>query len=353
MLGLVRLRIVTAAQLRRTWRVGIFVMTVIGVILPGVDPVTTILTVIPLVALYALSIGLATFFEPRWRAARETAPSRPSRSPYPKIELHVHLEATIAARDAARDREAERRDAPRRHGRRASRALPLPRLRPLHRGLDPDHELPADGGGLPPGGRRLRRRGEAARRGLPRGDLLPDRAHVARRRLGRDLQRLLRRRPGGEGAARRRGAPEPGHHPQRAARGRAHARRGRRPLPRPRSRRRRTRRRGGLYPNATFEPAFRAAREAGLGSVPHAGEVVGPESVRTALDLLEPDRIRHGFRAIEDPALVQELADRGVVLDVTPISNVRTGVVASLEEHPLPRARRAPASAARSRPTTR
>jgi Sec-independent protein secretion pathway component TatC len=46
---------------------GIFVMTVIGVILPGVDPVTTILSVIPLVILYALSIGLATFLEPRWR----------------------------------------------------------------------------------------------------------------------------------------------------------------------------------------------------------------------------------------------------------------------------------------------
>ena len=92
----------------------------------------------------------------------------------------------------------------------------------------------------------------------------------------------------------------------------------------------------GRFPNAPFEPAFRAAREAGLGSVPHAGEVVGPESVRTALDLLEPDRIRHGFRAIEDPALVQELADRGIVLDVTPISNVRTGAVHSLEDYPLP-----------------
>jgi sec-independent protein translocase protein TatC len=72
-LGLVRLRIVTAAQLRHTWRYGIFAMTVIGVILPGVDPVTTILTVLPLVALYALSIGLATFFEPRWRGARQAA----------------------------------------------------------------------------------------------------------------------------------------------------------------------------------------------------------------------------------------------------------------------------------------
>ncbi len=90
------------------------------------------------------------------------------------------------------------------------------------------------------------------------------------------------------------------------------------------------------YPNAPFAPAFRAAREAGLGSVPHAGEVVGPESVRTALDELVPDRIRHGFRAIEEPALVEELAERGLVLDITPISNVRTGAVASLAEHPLP-----------------
>jgi aminodeoxyfutalosine deaminase len=90
------------------------------------------------------------------------------------------------------------------------------------------------------------------------------------------------------------------------------------------------------YPNAPFAPPFAAARDAGLGSVPHAGEVVGPESVRSALDLLEPDRIRHGFRAIEDPALVDELAGRGLVLDMTPISNVRTGAIRSLEEHPLP-----------------
>jgi sec-independent protein translocase protein TatC len=68
-LALVRLRILSAARLRGTWRFGIFLMTVIGVLLPGVDPVSTILSVIPLVALYLLSIGLATFLEPRWRSA--------------------------------------------------------------------------------------------------------------------------------------------------------------------------------------------------------------------------------------------------------------------------------------------
>jgi sec-independent protein translocase protein TatC len=69
-LGLVRLRIVSAANLRRGWRVGIFAMTVLGVLLPGVDPVSTGLSVLILVALYGLSIGLASFFEPRWRKSR-------------------------------------------------------------------------------------------------------------------------------------------------------------------------------------------------------------------------------------------------------------------------------------------
>jgi aminodeoxyfutalosine deaminase len=91
------------------------------------------------------------------------------------------------------------------------------------------------------------------------------------------------------------------------------------------------------YATELFERPFARARDAGLGSVPHAGEVAGPESVQAALDILQADRIRHGIRAVEDPALVAELADRQIVLDVTPVSNVRTGVVASLEEHPLPR----------------
>ena len=92
-----------------------------------------------------------------------------------------------------------------------------------------------------------------------------------------------------------------------------------------------------LYPGAgPFAPAFREAKESGLASVPHAGEVVGAESVRGALEDLDADRIRHGIRALEDPGLVRELADRQLVLDVCPISNLRTGVVRTLEDHPLP-----------------
>ena len=97
---------------------------------------------------------------------------------------------------------------------------------------------------------------------------------------------------------------------------------------------------GGLeaeYPPEPYAEVFRLAKSLGLGSVPHAGEVVGAASVRGALEALGADRLRHGIRAVEDPGLVRELAGRGVVLDVCPISNLRTGAVRSLEEHPLPR----------------
>jgi aminodeoxyfutalosine deaminase len=90
------------------------------------------------------------------------------------------------------------------------------------------------------------------------------------------------------------------------------------------------------YPPELFEHAFLMARDGGLGSVPHAGEISGSQSIRSCLDVLYADRIRHGIRAVEDPDLVGELADRGIVLDVCPISNVRTGAVASLAQHPLP-----------------
>jgi len=96
---------------------------------------------------------------------------------------------------------------------------------------------------------------------------------------------------------------------------------------------------GGLeaqYPPVPYEEAFRLAKSLGLGSVPHAGEVAGPASVRGALEELGADRLRHGIRAVEDAGLVTELAGRGTVLDVCPLSNLRTGAVRSLEEHPLP-----------------
>jgi aminodeoxyfutalosine deaminase len=90
------------------------------------------------------------------------------------------------------------------------------------------------------------------------------------------------------------------------------------------------------HPPEPYAPAFDLARSEGLASVPHAGEHAGPESIRGALDALGARRIRHGIRATEDPALLHELAERRIVLDVCPISNVRTRAVPSLAEHPLP-----------------
>jgi aminodeoxyfutalosine deaminase len=97
---------------------------------------------------------------------------------------------------------------------------------------------------------------------------------------------------------------------------------------------------GGLeaeYSPEPYAPVFERARGEGLASVPHAGEVAGPASVRGALDGLRADRIRHGIRAVEDASLVDELRDRELVLDVCPLSNLKTGAVESLEQHPLPR----------------
>jgi aminodeoxyfutalosine deaminase len=97
---------------------------------------------------------------------------------------------------------------------------------------------------------------------------------------------------------------------------------------------------GGLeaeYPPEPYADVFAYAKSLGLGSVPHAGEVAGAESVRGALEGLQADRLRHGIRAEEDAGLVRELAGRGTVLDVCPLSNLRTRAVRSLDEHPLPR----------------
>ena len=91
------------------------------------------------------------------------------------------------------------------------------------------------------------------------------------------------------------------------------------------------------FPPEAFAGAFRIAHEAGLGCTAHAGEWAGPESIRGALALPGVTRIGHGVRAVEDPGLVAELADRGTVLEVCPTSNVVLGVFASFAAHPLRR----------------
>jgi aminodeoxyfutalosine deaminase len=88
-------------------------------------------------------------------------------------------------------------------------------------------------------------------------------------------------------------------------------------------------------PRAQFRPAFERALAAGLHSVPHAGETVGPRSVWAALTELRAERIGHGIQSIHDTALLAHLASTGVTLEVCPTSNVRTGAVATLAEHPL------------------
>jgi aminodeoxyfutalosine deaminase len=93
-------------------------------------------------------------------------------------------------------------------------------------------------------------------------------------------------------------------------------------------------------PASVYTRTFEIAREGGLGLVPHAGEAAGPESVREVLSF-DPARIRHGIRAVEDPGVLGEIVDRGLVLDVCPTSNLRTKVVRSLAEHPLPALRAA------------
>jgi adenosine deaminase len=89
------------------------------------------------------------------------------------------------------------------------------------------------------------------------------------------------------------------------------------------------------FPPEPFAPAFAVAREAGLLSVPHAGELLGPASIRGALDALHPDRLGHGVRATDDPALLERLVADDVCCDVCPTSNLRLGLYPSVEEHPL------------------
>ena len=78
-----------------------------------------------------------------------------------------------------------------------------------------------------------------------------------------------------------------------------------------------------------FAAAFRIAERAGLLLVPHGGELAGPASVEACLDELHADRIGHGIRAAENPAVVKRLAAEGITCEVCPSSNVALGVASS------------------------
>ncbi len=85
-----------------------------------------------------------------------------------------------------------------------------------------------------------------------------------------------------------------------------------------------------------FAGAFRIAERAGLALVPHGGELRGPEHVATCLDVLHADRLGHGVRSAEDPAVLDRVVEAGVALEVCPVSNVALGVYSDLTSVPLP-----------------
>jgi aminodeoxyfutalosine deaminase len=90
-------------------------------------------------------------------------------------------------------------------------------------------------------------------------------------------------------------------------------------------------------PAELFGEIYRQARGLGLHSTAHAGETAGPESVRQAVELLGAERIGHGLSAARDPEVMALLRERGVPLEVCLSSNVATGVLARIADHPLPR----------------
>jgi aminodeoxyfutalosine deaminase len=97
----------------------------------------------------------------------------------------------------------------------------------------------------------------------------------------------------------------------------------------------------GNAPRSAFADLFRRAKDLGLHSVPHAGETVGPEEIWSSIDLLGAERIGHGIAAVRDRELLAALVERGIPLEVCPTSNICTGAVSSLAEHPFPALREA------------
>ena len=90
-------------------------------------------------------------------------------------------------------------------------------------------------------------------------------------------------------------------------------------------------------PPETFREVYESARNSGFRTTAHAGEAAGPESIWGAVRVLEVDRIGHGTRAEEDDTLLEYLAEKEIPLEMCPLSNVRTAIVESLEQHPIRR----------------
>ena len=96
------------------------------------------------------------------------------------------------------------------------------------------------------------------------------------------------------------------------------------------------------FPLDAHASAYRYAREHGLFRTAHAGEGLGPESVWETLRLLDPQRIGHGTRSIEDPKLVEHLRNKHIHLEICPSANVQIiPSIRSMEEHPIDRLYRA------------
>ena len=90
-------------------------------------------------------------------------------------------------------------------------------------------------------------------------------------------------------------------------------------------------------PVELFTELAREAREQGLHVVAHAGETVGPESIRQAIETVGAERIGHGFTAAQDASVLALLRERRIPLEVCPTSNLATGLLARFEDHPLPK----------------
>jgi adenosine deaminase len=89
------------------------------------------------------------------------------------------------------------------------------------------------------------------------------------------------------------------------------------------------------FPPGVYAPVYREARRRGFHLTAHAGEAAGPGSILEAVEALDVERIGHGVRAHEDPEVIALLRARGIPLEMCIVSNLRTGVVASVDDHPV------------------